>query len=474
MTKKVSIHWFRKDLRLSDNPSLNYLSTKKHPVICLYIYDDINAERQLGKTSKVWLHHSLNFLNQQLQGNLLIFRGNPKKIFDDLCRSLYVENISWNRCYEIHEIKRDKLLKLFFKQKKINVNSFNGSLLWEPWEILKKDATPYKIFTPYFKKGCMRFTLPRVPETKKSNFFDHDINSLRVDDLDLLSNHKWEFEVIKNWNVGEKYAYDLMNSFFENGGIDDYKDGRNFPGKKNISKLSPYICWGQISPNVLWYKTDEYKNKISNSNLDSFRNQLGWREFSYYLLYHFPFLPKKNLRPKFDRFPWKKRDKKFIKWTKGLTGYPIIDAGMRELRKTGYMHNRVRMIVGSFLVKNLLQHWKNGEEWFWDCLFDADIANNSASWQWVAGTGTDSTPYFRIFNPITQGKKFDPNGKYTKTYVPELQDLPIKYLFNPWECPDKILKNSGITLGLNYPLPIIDLKSSRDLALSSFSSIKAG
>ena len=262
-----------------------------------------------------------------------------------------------------------------------------------------------------------------------------------------------------------------MNSFFSIG-IQDYSEGRNFPIKKNVSRLSPYLHWGQISPHMLWHKTKEMANKFDKVNLEIFQSELGWREFFYNLMFHFPKIQDENLQKKFDKFPWSKNSRFLSSWQKGKTGFPIIDAGMRELWQTGYMHNRVRMITGSFLVKNLLIHWKHGEKWFWDCLFDADYASNSASWQWVAGTGTDAAPYFRIFNPITQAQRFDPNGAYIKKFLPELKVIPIKYLFSPWEMPKNLSESINFVLGKDYPKPIVDVKSSRELALDAFAKLK--
>ena len=293
-------------------------------------------------------------------------------------------------------IKRDKKLKTFLTEK-VKTQSFNGSLLWEPWEILKNDGTPYKVYTPFFKRGCLSASKPRPPQSEKINFFKHNFSSMNISDLGLLESKKWESEILSEWKVGESSSIKIMRSFFENG-IQDYSEGRNFPIKKNVSRLSPYLHWGQISPNTLWYELNNLKN-VKDKDIEVFKSELGWREFAYYLLYHFPYLQKKNLKTNFDNFQWLDDQKNFEKWSMGVTGIPIVDAGMRELWQTGYMHNRPRMIVSSFLVKNLLIHWNMGEQWFWDCLFDADAASNSASWQWVAGTGTDSTPYFRIFNP---------------------------------------------------------------------------
>jgi deoxyribodipyrimidine photo-lyase len=232
--------------------------------------------------------------------------------------------------------------------------------------------------------------------------------------------------------------------------------------------LSPHLHFGEISPNKVWHRV---RASGQSEDSDHYLSELGWREFSYNLLYYFPQLPKNNLQTKFDRFPWRENSEHLKKWQKGKTGYPVIDAGMRELWETGFMHNRLRMIVGSFLVKNLLIHWHHGKEWFWNCLVDADLASNSASWQWVAGCGADAAPYFRIFNPITQGQKFDPSGEYTRKFVPELRNLPDKYLFTPWEAPSELLDNSGIKLGKDYPYPIVDLKNSRELALKAYSFI---
>ncbi len=469
MKKKIAIHWFRYDLRIYDNPSLNHLSNNYDNILGVYIFDEINSDPKLGSASMVWLNHSLEYLNKQLNGNLVILKGDPKKCLDELMNFFDVQEISWNRCYEPWIIKRDKNLKIYLN-KKIQVNSFNGSLLWEPWKILKNDGTPYKIFTPFFKRGCLSASKPRVPKSERINFFNHNFLAKNLSDLGLLENKKWERKILTDWRVGEKNAIEIMKSFFKNG-VKDYSEGRNFPIKKNVSRLSPYIHWGQISPHTLWYEVNSLKN-VKHIDVEVFKSELGWREFAYYLLYHFPYLQKKNLKSNFDNFQWLDDESNFKKWSKGFTGIPIVDAGMRELWQTGYMHNRPRMIVSSFLVKNLLIHWNRGEEWFWDCLFDADAASNSASWQWVAGTGTDSTPYFRIFNPVTQGKKFDPNGEYIRKYVPELKKIPIKFLFSPWECPDDISNNINFKLGKDYPYPIIDLKESRQRALSTYNLLR--
>jgi deoxyribodipyrimidine photo-lyase len=270
------------------------------------------------------------------------------------------------------------------------------------------------------------------------------------------------------WEVGEHAAQSRLIEFLEDG-LQGYEEKRNYPFKKNVSRLSPHLHFGEISPNQAWYGgQNQGLSHGWTKDSDCFLRELGWREFSHSLLYHFSDLPNKNFQQKFDHFSWVNNPLYLKAWQTGQTGYPIVDAGMRELWQTGYMHNRVRMIVGSFLVKNLLQHWHFGRDWFWDCLVDADLANNSSGWQWIAGSGADASPYFRIFNPVTQGEKFDPDGKYTRSFVPELNELPNKYLFKPWEAPETVLKSAGIVLGETYPNPIVDLTVSRNKALEAY------
>lgn len=275
------------------------------------------------------------------------------------------------------------------------------------------------------------------------------------------------------WDISEGAAQDRLDDFVM-AELEDYREGRNFPDKANVSRLSPYLHFGQISPNTAWHRAADAAAIINNeASLDTFLSELGWREFSYYLLYHFPQLPSKNLQTRFDLFPWANDTKSNLEaWQQGKTGYPLVDAGMRELYRTGYMHNRVRMVVGSFLVKNLLIHWHSGEEWFWDCLVDADLASNSAGWQWIAGCGADAAPFFRIFNPITQSEKFDKQGEYIRRYVPELANMPAKYIHCPWLAPDDVLQQAGVKIDVNYPGPIVDIKESRVRALEAFAVTK--
>ncbi|MFL0799479.1 MAG: DNA photolyase family protein [Agarilytica sp.] len=470
MTDTIAIHWFRQDLRLSDNPAL-IAAAKTGKVLPIFILDDENSsDYKIGAASRWWLFQSLNALNKSLSGQLRVYRGDARKILSRLSSRHSNCAVFWNRCYEPWRITRDKQIKEDLTQLGVNVRSFNGSLLWEPWQILKKDGTPYKVFTPFYRRGCLIGEQPRAPLPQpKIDFAEGDFGALTIDDLDLLPTIPWDRKLISHWKIGERPAQLRLEQFI-NEGLANYKEGRNYPAKDNVSRLSAHIHWGEISPNQIWYDVQGAGN---GQNEDCLMSELGWREFSYALLYHFPELPNQNMQKKFDTFPWRDNAKNLAAWQQGNTGYPIVDAGMRELWQTGYMHNRVRMIVGSFLVKNLLLHWHHGKQWFWDCLVDADLASNSASWQWIAGCGADAAPYFRVFNPVTQGEKFDPSGAYTRHFVPELSSLPDKYLYKPWEAPEAILDAAGVELGVTYPKPIVDIKVSRERALGAFHSIKA-
>jgi deoxyribodipyrimidine photo-lyase len=476
MAHPKTIVWFRQDLRLHDNPALTRAADQGE-VIPIYIWDEVNPGDWLpGSASQWWLHHALESLKESLDNRLLFFKGDPKTLLPELAAKTKATSIVWNRTYSPWQITRDTAIKAALTDAGITVESFNASLLWEPWTILKKDKTPYKVFTPFYRKGCLAAPPPRKPLPAPSHLALHapKIKSEKLTALALRpsSGHVngaiWDEMLEPHWEINESAAHEKLDRFLKYG-LKDYKEGRNFPTKKAVSQLSPYLHFGQISPNVAWYRA---LKKPGSDNLDCFCSELGWREFSYNLLYHNPSLPTENLQTKFDHFEWR-RDKKALRtWQQGKTGIPFVDAGMRELWQTGYMHNRVRMVAGSFLVKNLRLDWREGEKWFWDCLVDADLASNSASWQWVAGTGADAAPYFRIFNPVSQGQKFDPSGEYTRHWLPELSKVPIKYLFNPWEAPDAILKSAGVTLNKNYPRPIVDLKTSRVNALNAFAKLK--
>lgn len=469
MKQAITIMWFEQDLRLSDNPALT-AGLKQNQILPIFILDDENAGvYQQGGASRWWLHQSLTQLNKQLNGQLNFYKGDAKSVINDLTKRFNVASIVWNRRYEPWRISRDTQIKKSLIAQGTKVTSFNGALLNEPWTIFKKDQTPYKVFTPYHRQVArVSMETPALPAPHLPEAITCDKQALDLNDLSLLSKKTWGNKLYDYWQPGEAGAYSTLHNFLNNS-LTNYKEGRDFPALKAISTLSPHLHFGEISLRQI---NNALLSEPNDNNREHFMRELHWREFSYYLLFHWPDLPHKNLKETFDHFPWNDNRKGLALWQQGLTGYPLVDAGMRELWQTGFMHNRVRMITASFLVKNLLVDWRLGAQWFWDCLVDADLASNSASWQWVAGCGTDASPYFRIFNPTTQGEKFDPQGTYTKHYLPELKDLPAKYLYRPWEAPPELLKKANITLGKTYPSPIVDIKASRERALDAYKQIK--
>ena len=452
MTKRI-IHIFKNDLRLSDNPSLTEASKAGH-IIPIYIVDE--SDLHTDSAQNWWLQKSLEKLKKSLDNNLYFFKGDYKDIIASIISENDIQGVYWNRSYDPYSIQRDKDLKLYLEENNIEVKTFNSLLLWEPWQVAKPDGSPYRVFSPFYRKGCLNQKEPRfpLPQPNQINYFKIN-GSKDIKSLNLINGFNWYDKLNEHWDIGEKAAQKKLSLFLEDG-IDDYKDGRNFPSKKNVSRLSPHIRFGEISPNQIWYAARSLKE---DRNIDHFCSELGWREFSYYLLYHFPFIEKENLNKKFDNFPWTNNLEYLQAWQKGSTGYPIIDAGMRELWETGYMHNRVRMVVGSFLVKNLLIHWHYGHAWFNNCLVDADKANNTAGWQWIAGSGADAAPYYRIFNPILQSKKFDPKAIFIKKWIPELQNVEIKFAHEPW------LSNEPI-----YIPKIVDHYEARKKTLELFKS----
>jgi deoxyribodipyrimidine photo-lyase len=473
MTKTNVLFWFRQDLRIADNPGL-ITAAQKGEVIPVFILDDGNAGHwSLGAASRWWLHHSLIALNNALDNRLRVFQGDPLQLIPQLCAENNVETVCWNRCYEPWQLQRDKELKTRLQENGIEALSENGSMLWEPWQVAKQDGTPYRVFTPFFNKGCLAAPAPRAPLAEPANLqlMDQNQTESAIEGLQLLPAINWYQTIAEEWQPGQQGAERRLETFLAHG-LQRYKRGRDFPALQAVSRLSPHLHFGEISPNQVWYQAQrEFQSRGLEVNGEHFQRELGWREFSYYLLYHFPSLPTENFQPKFNGFPWRQDEALFQSWCQGQTGYPIVDAGMRELWQTGYMHNRVRMIVASFLIKNLLIHWHRGADWFWDCLVDADLANNSASWQWVAGSGADAAPYFRIFNPVTQGMKFDPDGEYVRRFVPEIARLPDKYLHDPSSAPEAVLADAGIQLGESYPVAVVDLRESRNRALEAFKEL---
>jgi deoxyribodipyrimidine photo-lyase len=468
MQTQASIFWFRQDFRLTDNPGL-LAAANLGPVLPIYILDNSSTSmNKMGKNSKLYLHYALQQLSTALQNNLNVYIGTPKIIILQLIQQYNIQHVFWNHCYEPWYIAADKELIQALEQAKICHTVCNASYLWAHNAVIKEDATYYKVFTAYKRKAVL--LPPRKPVAKPENLLtikDHR-NTTNINQLQLSSQDSSPNIIEQYWTVGESHAYKKLNEFLQNY-LSGYKQYRDYPARSHTSQLSAHLHFGEISPQQIWHTIQTMGALYAHENdWQHFLSEVIWREFSCYLLAHFPKLETDNFQAKFNAFPWQHNAANLHAWQTGKTGYPLVDAGMRELLATGYMHNRVRMIVASFLVKNLLIHWHYGRDWFWQHLVDADLANNSASWQWVAGCGVDAAPYFRIFNPITQGEKFDADGQYTKKFVPELAQLPTKYLFQPWTASEKILNNAGVMLGSNYPNPIVDFKQSRIAALSAY------
>ncbi len=460
MTENVVILWFRQDLRLSDNQAFSKAATLG-TVLPIFIFDDTFTPQtfKIGKKSKEWLHNSLTQLNKSLKGKLNIYCGRSNNVIADLISKYNISSLVYNICYEPWNLEQEKLVQEACLAKNVNTFSFNSNYLSSPTQVLKNDLSYYQRFTPYKNK---LYTLPIRDLSKKDTESAFIADNTNNTDIALINKQQEPIEI--SLKTGEIAAQIKLDDFIKNG-ISGYKDGRNHPrNKHNTSALSPHLHYGEISPVQVWRSIVALKN-IPDEDKEHFLSEIVWREFSCYLMWHFKNLHTDNFQPRFNQFPWDFEQKLFTAWKTGNTGYPFVDAGMRELQQTGSMHNRLRMITASFLVKNLNIHWHMGRDWFWEHLFDADLANNSASWQWVSGCGVDAAPYFRIFNPVTQGEKFDPDGNYTKKFIPELQNLPKQYLFQPWSAPLQILRASGVTLGENYPKPIVDLSTSRKAAL---------
>ncbi len=478
----VALLWLRRDLRLADNPALQALLDEGLTPIPVYIHDEPDADWPAGAASAWWLHHSLGALQRSLQAcgsELLIFKGDTQTILAKLLKQSGAKRLAWNRCYEPAFTRRDAHIRQAFEKQGCQVSTHKAALLREPLEHLKKDGTPYRVFTPFWKKlhdigpsrGVLRRPekLPALPERKPAGGID-------IESLQLLPALDWDKAFYDHWHPGEGGAWQALESFCADG-LHDYATGRDVPASSGTSHLSAHLHFGEISPVQIWSRLEQHAATVSTPGTvaaaEAYLREIAWREFSHHLLYHFPSTPLQPLDKRFDRFPWKKNYANDLRaWQTGQTGIPLVDAGMRELWTTGYMHNRVRMVVASCLVKNLLIPWQEGARWFWDTLVDADLANNTMGWQWTAGCGADAAPYFRIFNPVLQGQKFDKAGYYIRRWVPELAELDNRYLHRPWAADPDILADAGITLGRNYPEPITDLAQSRRDALAAWDRVK--
>ncbi|MCY1668726.1 cryptochrome/photolyase family protein [Rhizobium sp. SL86] len=464
--------WFRKDLRLDDNGALTAAVQSGAPVVCVYLREPASDKvGPLGAAQEWWLHHSLEALDQALRkkGNRLILRsGRAVEVLSALADEMGAKAIYLNRLYERDEI--DPLILEALHCKGLEVKRFKGQLLHDPKTMRTGSGGTYRVYTPFWR-ALEKEGEPREPvETPKAVPAPARLPASDVlSEWDLLPTRpNWATEFERLWQPGEDGAHRRLKEFVDRP-IATYKKDRDFPGLEHAtSMLSPHLAFGEISPARIWHAT---RGLPATEDLIHFRKELVWREFSYHLLVEFPKLGEANWNDRFDAFPWRFDAAQFKAWTKGMTGYPVVDAGMRQLWRHGYMHNRVRMITASFLIKDLMIDWRRGEAWFRDTLVDADPASNAANWQWVAGSGADASPFFRVFNPILQGEKFDPDGDYVRRFVPELAKLPNKYIHKPFDAPLEVLHRAGVKLGTTYPRPIVDHGIARDEALAAYAHV---
>ncbi|MFW2405377.1 MAG: cryptochrome/photolyase family protein [Gammaproteobacteria bacterium] len=477
-TQGAVILWLRSDLRLTDNRALNAAANTGKSVIPVFILDDSTAgEWSPGGASRWWLHHSLVSLSagiRALGGRLILRRGDSRAELARLIEEAQADELCFTRCYEPNAVELEKSVADALSSR-VAVRRFGGHLLFEPEQLRTKAGAPFRVFSPFWK-ACLREPDPGAPKTtsRPIDFSDHALASDSLDDWSLLpESPDWAGGLRDNWQPGEAGAHSALQVFTEQA-VGAYQEQRDRPDLQGTSRLSAHLHFGEISPRQVWHAVNSelhFDSSLSRGG-ESWLREIGWREFSYHLLTHWPDLPEQPFRKEFSTFPWRSDPEALGCWQRGMTGYPLVDAGMRELWVTGWMHNRVRMIAASFLVKHLLIPWQEGEAWFWDTLVDADLANNSAGWQWVAGSGADAAPFFRIFNPIVQGKKFDPDGDYVRRWVPELAGVPTKYLHEPWSAPPELLADAGVAIGKDYPAPIVEHAAARERALEAFKSLR--
>ena len=474
--QKPFLVWFRKDLRLRDNPALHAALLAKRPVLPVFIWDcEEGGNWTPGAASRWWLHQSLKSLGDDIKllgGEFILAKGKAADLIPKIALNHGAEKVLYGRAYDPTGLATQEAVEEALGRYGLSTESFNTSLLQEPWEAKNGTGKPFQVFTPFWRKS--RGVIYREPESydpKKLSFSSSSAASLTLHELKLLPSHSWHRKLESHWTVTENKAHEQLARTV-NEVTHSYTRRRNIPSVDGTSRLSPYLAWGQISPRRISQSVLRNEGRDSARGENKFLTEIGWREFSYHLLYHFPHIPDEPLRTKYTSFPWRDDPVSLERWRFGNTGYPMVDAGMRQLYETGWMHNRVRMVVASFLVKHLLLSWSEGARWFWDTLVDADLASNTQGWQWAAGCGADAAPYFRIFNPITQGEKFDAKGTYVKHWIPSLENLPKKWIFRPWEAPIEALSDSGIELNGNYPGPCVDHSHARARALEALASLK--
>jgi len=468
----ATIVWFRQDLRLQDNPALAAARQNGGAVLPVYIRDEAGEGR--------WLHYSLAALDASLRergSRLLLAQGESGAVLRALLRQTGATAVYWNRRHEPAAVARDRAVALRLNAAGVDARSFNASLLFEPDAVRNKSGGPFQVFTPFWRH-CL--TLPvAAPVKLPTGDFPAPRKwpaSLALAQLDLRPHIRWDAGLAAAWSPGEASALKRLRKFIART-MADYAGKRNLPAVDGTSALSPHLHFGELGPRQVWAAVAAVSSESgvfpANRGAQVFLTEVGWREFAHHLLHHFPATPAAPLRPAFAAFPWQRNAPHLRAWQQGRTGYPIVDAGMRQLWQTGWMHNRVRMIVASFLVKHLRISWTAGAAWFWDTLVDADLANNTLGWQWSAGCGADAAPYFRIFNPVLQGGKFDAHGDYVRRWVPELARMPAKFIHQPWTAPAAVLTAAGVQLGGNYPQPMVDHGPARAAALAALQTLKA-
>ncbi len=479
----TTVVWLRHSLRLSDHAALTHAAERGQVVPVFVWAPDQEGDWPPGGAHRWWLHHSLQALDADLRtrGSRLVVRhGDSLGELLDVATASGADRVVWQSRYEPALRQRDAEVRDGLAEAGLDARTFAGRILHDPDQVQTGSGGPYKVFTPFWNRFRDEVTvgepLPR-PRLGATSAPDAWPDSVELDALGLTDlaqdGVRWADGMADEWTPGEAGALDRLETFLDESLL-DYPDGRNVPAARDTSMLSPHLHWGEISPRTVWHETEaRVSNGVSRQAADKFLSEIAWREFSYHVLYHFPRTPTQPLKEKYAAMPWRADSASFEAWKRGLTGYPLVDAGMRQLWAIGWMHNRLRMVTASFLTKDLLIRWQDGAAYFWDTLCGGDLANNSMGWQWAAGSGADAQPFFRIFNPVSQSKTHDPDGAYIRRWVPELSDLPAKHLHAPWDAPAEVLDQAGVVLGETYPRPIVDHGEARDAALEALKAVNA-